>query len=103
MLSIRFESDREWWVSSQVFERLFLSALDRKYITPALEKWRHIADANGGLSLADIDLSIAHDLKIGLLKAASAELEQFRDVNPNTEDDAYILSLEKLLTLTDVI
>jgi len=48
MLSIRFDTDHEWWISSQVFERLFVSALDHDQLSRELEEWRHVADANGG-------------------------------------------------------
>jgi len=55
MLSIRFDTDHEWWISSQVFERLFVSALDHDQLSRELEEWRHVADANGGFSLVDIE------------------------------------------------
>jgi len=101
MLSIRFDDDREWWVSSKVFERLFLSALDHDQLAPALEEWRHVADANGGFSLADIEPATARDLKAGLRAAASAELVRLGDVDLQTEDGTYKVSLEKLLAVTD--
>jgi hypothetical protein len=50
MLSICFADEHEWWVSGRVFERLFLSALEHGQLAPELEEWRHVADANGGLS-----------------------------------------------------
>ena len=101
MLSIRFDDDREWWVSSKLFERLFLSALDHDQLAPGLEEWRHVADANGGLSLTDVEAVAARDLKAGLRAAASAELARIGDVDLQTEDGIYKVSLEKLLAITD--
>ena len=103
MLSIRFDNDHEWWVSSHVFERLFLSALENDQLAPALEEWRHVADANGGFSLADMEPAAARDLKAGLRAAASAELARLSDVDLRTEDGTYKVSLEKLLAVTDVV
>jgi hypothetical protein len=101
MLSIRFDDDREWWVSSHVFERLLLSALDHGQITLALEEWRHVADANGGFSLADVEPATARDLKAGLRAAASTELARLGDAELCSEDRNYKVSLEKLLAVTD--
>lgn len=103
MLSIRFGTDHEWWVSGRVFERLFLSALEHGQLAPSLEEWRHVADANGGFSLARLETSVARDLLIGLRAAAIAELEQLRDVDLHTQDGTYKVSLEKLLAVTDAV
>jgi hypothetical protein len=100
MLSIRFDKDHEWWVSGRVFERLFLSALEHGHLAPSLEDWRHVADANGGISLARLQPAIARDLMAGLRAAASAELARLEDVDLQTEDGTYKVSLEKLLALT---
>lgn len=99
MLSIRFDKDHEWWVSGRVFERLFLSALEHGHLAPSLEEWRHVADANGGFSLARLDPAVARDLKTGLRAAAIAELERLGEVDLRTADGTYKVSLEKLLAL----
>jgi len=101
MLSIRFDTDREWWVSGRVFERLFLSALEHGQLAPSLEEWRHVADANGGFSLARLEPAVARDLTAGLRAAASAELARLGEVDLRTEDGTYKVSLEKLLAVTD--
>jgi len=100
MLSIRFDKEHEWWVSGRVFERLFLSALEHGELASSLEDWRHVADANGGFSLARLEPAIAHDLTAGLRAAASAELARLGDVDLRTEDGTYKVSLEKLLVIT---
>src|SRR5215470_2512396 len=101
MLSIRFDTDHEWWVSGRVFERLFLSALEHGQLAPSLEEWRHVADANGGFSLARLEPAVARDLTAGLRAAASAELARLGDVDLRTEDGTYKVSLEKFLAMTD--
>jgi hypothetical protein len=103
MLSIRFDKDHEWWVSGRVFERLFLSALEHGHLAPSLEEWRHVADANGGFSLARLDPAVARDLKTGLRAAAIAELERLGEVDLRTADGTYKVSLEKLLALVDAM
>lgn len=103
MLSIRFDTDHEWWVSGRVFERLFLSALKHGQLAPSLEEWRHVADANGGFSLARLEPGVARDLITGLRAAASAELARLGEVDLHTEDGTYKVSLEKLLAVTEDI
>jgi hypothetical protein len=100
MLSIRFDDEREWWVSSGVFERLFICALEYGQLVPELEEWRHIAEANGGLSLADVEPAVARGLKAGLREAASEELSRLRAMDLRAEDDSYKVALEKLLAIT---
>ncbi|HEX2688567.1 MAG TPA: hypothetical protein VHN14_18190 [Kofleriaceae bacterium] len=100
MLSIRFDQDHEWWVSGRVFERLFMSALEHGHLAPSLEEWRHVADANGGFSLARLEPAVACNLVSGLRAAASAELARLGDVDLHTEDGTYKVSLEKLLAVT---
>ena len=100
MLSIRFDQDHEWWVSGRVFERLFLSALEHGHLAPSLEEWRHVADANGGFSLARLEPAVARDLVTGLRAAANAELARLGDVDLHTQDGTYKVSLEKLLAVT---
>ena len=78
MLSIRFDIDREWWVSGAIFERLFDGALAHGRLLPALHELRHVAEANGGLALADIDAADAHALKVGLCSEAQCELHALR-------------------------
>jgi hypothetical protein len=105
MLSIRFadEHEHEWWVSSEVFERLFSSALEHGQLAPSLEEWRHVAAANGGLSFSDDERGVARELMTGLREAASAELARLGAVDLRTEDGTYKVSLEKLLAVTDGI
>jgi hypothetical protein len=100
MLSIRFDDDHEWWVSGRVFERLFLSALEHGQLAPALEEWRHVADANGGFSLARLEPEVARELTAGLRAAATAELMRLGDVDLQTAEGTYKVSLEKLLAVT---
>lgn len=103
MLSICFTEDHEheWWVSSTVFERLFSSALEHGQLESSLEEWRHVAAANGGLSFSDDERGAARELMAGLRAAASAELVRLGDVDLQTEDGTYKVSLEKLLAVTD--
>lgn len=100
MLSICFDEDREWWVPGQVFERLFLTALEHGQLAPALDAWRHVADANGGLLFADIDPAIARDLISGLRAAATSELARLGSDTLHNLDATYKASLEKLLAVT---
>ena len=101
MLSIHFADDHEWWVSRDVFERLFTTALEHGQLAPSLEEWRHVAAANGGLSFDDDERGIARELMAGLRAAATAELAQLGDVDLQTEDGTYKVSLGKLLAATD--
>ena len=101
MLSIRFDDDHEWWASGQIFERLFRSALAHGQLAPALEEWRHFADANGGFSMAAIDPAIAHALRVGLRAAAGAELERLGKTDLQPDEATYKVSLQKLLAVTD--
>ena len=101
MLSIRFDEHHEWWVSSTVFERLFASALEHEQLPPALEEWRHVAAANGGLSFGDDEQGVARELLTGLRAAAAADLARLGDVDPSTEEGSYRASLVKLLAITD--
>jgi hypothetical protein len=103
MLSICFTEDHqhEWWVPSKVFDRLFSSALEHGQLPSPLEDWRHVAVANGGLSFSEAERGIARDLMTGLRAAASAELARLGDVDLQTEDATYKVSLENLLAVTD--
>ena len=103
MLSIRFDTDHEWWVSGRVFERLFLSALEHGQLSPSLEEWRHVADANGGFSFGEDEQDVARDLMTGLRAAAIAELSRLGNVDLHTQDGTYKVSLEKLLATTDAV
>jgi hypothetical protein len=104
MLSICFTEDHkhEWWVSSSVFERLFLSAIEHGQLAPSLEEWRYVAAANGGLSFDEDEQDVARELMVGLRAAATAELARLGEVNLHTQDGTYKISLEKLLAVTDV-
>jgi hypothetical protein len=101
MLSICFSDDhtREWWVSSHVFERLFLSGLEHGQLPPSLEEWRYVATANGGLSFNGEEQGVARELMAGLRAAASAELARLGNVDLGSEDGTYKVSLEKLLAV----
>ena len=99
MLSIRFDSKREWWVSGRAFARLFQTAL-RDGVMPAnLEDWFHAAEANGGLDVSEIDQSEAGALVAALYSTAEREVEQLRNADQATEDGSYRISLQKLLAL----
>lgn len=100
MLSIRFDGDREWWVSGRILERLFRSAIENGHLAPALEEWHHVADANGGLSMASVDAAVANELVAGLRAAAHAEVERLPSLNLGAEDETYVASLQKLLAVT---
>jgi len=102
MLSICFDDDHEWWTSSYVFKRLFLSALEHGQIPPSLEEWQHVAAANGGLSFSDDEQDIMCELMTGLRAAAIAELTRLGDVDLQTEEGTYKVSLEKLLVATEM-
>jgi hypothetical protein len=103
MLSICFADDREWWVSRDVFERLFTSALEHRQLAPSLEEWRHVATANGGLSFDEDEQGVAWELMAGLRAAATAELARLGNVALQTEDGTYKVSLEKLLVATAAV
>jgi hypothetical protein len=97
MLSIRFDAHHEWWVSGKVFERLFQSALDSGRMSPALEEWRHVTDANGGLDLSMLEPSEAKALVTALRDTAERDLARLGDIDPASEDGTYKASLQKLL------
>lgn len=100
MLSIRLDRDREWWVPGRVFERLFQSALENGQLGTDLGEWQHVADANGGVSLIDLEPAVARALTVGLRAAASAELVRLGDVDQHTDDGTYKASLAKFLILS---
>jgi hypothetical protein len=97
MLSIRFDTEREWWVSGRIFERLFLSALEHGQLAPLLEEWRHVADANGGLSFDRVEQGVAAELMVGLRAEARAGWRGSGNVDLQTEDGTYRVSLGKTL------
>jgi hypothetical protein len=99
MLSIRFGSEGEWWVSGKVFERLFQTALKDGSMPEHLEEWLYVADANGGLSVSHMAPDEAAQLIAALRSTAEREVEQLRDAGATTEDGSYRISLEKLLAL----
>jgi hypothetical protein len=105
MLSICFADDHrhEWWVSNKVFDRLFTSALENGHLEPAFEEWRHVANANGGLSFSADEQSVARQLIAGLRMAATAEMARLGNVDLHTDDGSYKVSLEKLLAATDAM
>jgi hypothetical protein len=93
MLSTRLDGAREWWVPGRVFERLFQRALDNGQLETHLSEWQHVVDANGGVSLVDIEPAVARALTVGLRAAASAELVRLGDVGQQTDDGTYKASL----------
>jgi hypothetical protein len=99
MLSIRFDSKTEWWVSGTTFARLFETAL-RDGIMPAqLESWLHVADANGGLDISQLPLDEASELVTALRSTAEREVQRLWRTGATTPDGSYRLSLQKLLEL----
>ena len=103
MLSIRFGGDNEWWVSGGIFERLFQSALDHGKMSPELEYWRHVADANGGLDLSLLDASAANGLVKALRDTALHDLAKLGDVDDESEDGSYKASLLKIHLYLQII
>lgn len=100
MLSIWLDREREWWLPGRVFERLFRSALENGQLGADLGEWQHVADANGGVSLVDIEPAVARALTVGLRAAASEELVRLGNVDQHTDDGTYKASLEKFLMLS---
>ena len=100
MLSIRFNPKHEWWVSGTTFDRLFQLALDSGKMSPNLEHWRHVADANGGLDLSTMEPSETDELVAALRYTAERELARLGNVDPASEDEAYRIGLLKLLEVT---
>jgi len=96
MLSIRFDADHEWWVSGKIFDRLFQSALDSG-MSSNLERWRDVANANGGFSLARMEPSQADELVTALRSTAERDLTQLGAADPTSEDGSYRIGLLKLL------
>jgi hypothetical protein len=99
MLSIRFDSNNEWWVSGRVLTRVFETSLNDGTMPKRLEEWLHVADANGGLDLSQIGPNDAAELKTALYSTAEREVQRLRAARPTTEDGSYRISLEKLLAL----
>lgn len=102
MLSIRFDSKAEWWVSGGTFARLFESALSQGIMPPHLEQWLHIADANGGLDLSQLAPADAGELVASLRCTAEREVQRLGDKGVTTPDGSFRISLQKLLALTQV-
>lgn len=105
MLSIRFSPAKEWWVSNEVFERVFKVGLAENDIPSALAEWQDIADANGGFGLADESAETAETLTNGILSAARKELDRVSarladaDEKDHPHEWTYRESLKKLLAL----
>lgn len=101
MLSIQLNADKEWWVSGNIFDRLFQSALSEGIMPPNLEYWLHVADANGGLNLSIIEPAVANDLVTALRYTAEHEVTRLANAALTSEDGSYRISLLKLLEVTD--
>jgi hypothetical protein len=99
MLSIRFDSKSEWWVSSGIFERLFKTAIQSGSMPAHLEQWLQAADANGGLALSKIPADEAAQLTAALRSTAKSEVQRLKDAATPSPDGAYCVSLRKLLAL----
>jgi hypothetical protein len=100
MLSIRFSTDHEWWVSGRIFDRLFQSGLASGKMLPKLEYWHHVADANGGLELTLLEPLEAKELMMALRDAALHEIAKLGEVDAESEDGAYKASLLKMLKVS---
>ena len=97
MLSIHFDKNIEWWVSDKTFERLFQFALDNSLITQDLAHMRDVVEANGGFDFTLEDNHEALTIRQGLQQAAQLELQRLVDIDQESEDVTYQLSLRKLL------
>lgn len=99
MLSIRFDEEREWWISGQSFDRLFRFALEHGILRAELEEWQHVANANGGLDLTQLEEAEAEELATGLRAAAERELAELQAADPESPDGSYKTGLERLLSV----
>jgi hypothetical protein len=99
MLSIRFDSQTEWWVSGGLFERLVEAARQDGAMPPHLEEWRHIAAANGGMDLSRFPAVAACEFIAALRSTAEREVQRLRDASATTPDGSYRIGLQRLLTL----
>ena len=102
MLSIRFDSRNEWWVSGGAFTRLFQAAQKDGLMAKDLEQWLHVADANGGLDVSQIAPAEAVRLATALRSTAEREVQRLRDLTPTSDDGSYRASLQKLLALDNI-
>ena len=99
MLSIRFDSNTEWWVSGGTFARLFEAALREGTMPVHLGEWLHVAEANGGLDVSELAAADAGQLVAALRSTAEREVHRLRDRSATTPDGSYRISLQKLLAL----
>ncbi|GAB0104777.1 hypothetical protein JMUB6875_37520 [Nocardia sp. JMUB6875] len=96
MLSVRFGSEAEWWVSGAVFDRLFDAAVEYGVMPDDLADWRYVVDANGGMDVDEEQPQDAIRFRGALLESARLELDSVE----RTEDNrSYVTSLEKLVSL----
>lgn len=98
MLSISFDRDREWWVSGTVFDRLYDAAIANSTMPSDLIVWRHIADANGGLSVHRQPPTDAQRFTSALRDTARLELHTAAE---SPENETYRVSLENLLRMLE--
>ncbi|MFD7846105.1 hypothetical protein ACFV4K_24570 [Nocardia sp. NPDC059764] len=96
MLSVRFGSENEWWVSGSVFDRLFDAAIGYELMPGDLEDWRYVVDANGGMDVNKEKPQDAGRFKAALLESAQRELNSVERTQDNW---TYTTSLEKLVKL----
>jgi hypothetical protein len=97
MLSIQFSTEREWWVSGEVFERLFKKALSTGALPSSLEHWQYVAEANGGLDVGGMEPFEAFQLTSSLRRTAEYEIARMVDSGKALDSDTYFVSLNKLL------
>jgi hypothetical protein len=99
MLSIRLDAKTEWWVSGGVFDRLFEAALRNGSMPSHLERWLHVADANGGLDVSQLPAADSSQLIAALRSTAEGEVRRLSHASADTADGSYRFSLQKLLAL----
>lgn len=95
---MRFEADREWWVSPSHLARACKSAMASGELPADAARWLQIAHANGGLDFALEQPDAGSTVAAGLLRAAKREL--VAAAWDSTDDGLrYATSLRNLLRL----
>ncbi|MFI6171159.1 hypothetical protein ACIBCN_30570 [Nocardia sp. NPDC051052] len=97
MLSIRFDGDREWWVSGEIFDRLFAEGLRRGLIRPGLAAVQHVANANGGLDVGLLDAKQGAELTTAIRSAAHQEATRLGSMALDADDQSYLAGIARLL------
>ena len=99
MYSILLLNNKEWWVSSTVFERLFEAALAMGEVGPTLAYWRDIAAGSGGFNFLDSEKDVVEALTDGLRRAAERELGLLGKGPLSGVDEGYRRGLVDLVAL----